>query len=788
VKNRHSFIRFRWWILGISGLLVLFFALQIPRAEIDPDVTHYIPAKMTSRVNTERMEDLFGGNDMLILALETDDVLNPKTLQRVKDLSRGIKRIDGITKTMSLFDLKSIKGIDGAMIIDPAITKIPGSEIEKENLRQELKNNKLVFRTVVSEDFTLTAFIMIMEKGVDDKRIFNEINDLLTTYPGNEHIYLGGYPYLKAIVAEEFSRNFRILLPGGLIIMLIMLYLFFRQKRGVFLPFSVVLMAIVISMGIMPLFGWKMSVITLLLPIILIAVANDYGIHMIAKYQELVSSKGDQSDGKELAGKVYESLRLPVIMTGMTTLVGILSLLSHRMIPAKQLGILAAAGIFFALVLSLFLIPTLLSFLKKRSPVIHGDPNRLRWMERQLRRFSHLVVAHPKRILVASLALVLVFGTGLIFLKVDTNVENFFPKSHNIRTGAKLINKKLGGSQTINVLVEGDIKDPDLLKRMDRYQNALERHQGVGDAMAITDVLLEMSKALNDPGDNRYNAIPDTRNAVAQYFELYSMSGDPDDFEQLVDFDYQHAQIIIRLSDGSNNSIKDVIGFIRSITAGDPNITIIGGYGYVTSELADIVVNGQMLSLLFAVLAIIILVMVLFRSITTGLISAIPLVSAILLLFGLMGILGIRLDLVTALLSSMMIGIGIDYTIHFLWRFRKEREIAGDPVEAIVITLQTTGRGILFNALSVIIGFVVLVLSSFPPIRFFGILIVISISACLVGALMIVPAFLLVFKPSIATGKKQMVVFPRLAIQFGQKWAHILKTLKVNPELFKQSH
>jgi len=768
--------------------MVLFFLAQIPRAEIDADVTHYIPEKMTSRVNTERMEDLFGGNDMLILALETEDVLDPQTLRRIKDLSRGVKKIEGVSKTMSLFDLKSIKGVNGDMIVDPAVRKIPVSDSDKEYLRQELKNNKLVFKTVVSEDFTLTALIMIMDKGVDDNKLLHEINELLITYPGNERIYLGGYPYLKAIVSKEFTKNLRILLPGGLLIMLIMLYLFFRQKRGVFLPFSVVMMAIIFSMGILPLLGWKMSVITLILPIILIAVANDYGIHMIAKYQELVHSKDQQTDGKALARKVYENLRLPVIMTGMTTLVGILSLLSHKMIPAKQLGVLAAAGIFFALILSLFLIPALLSFLNKKAPVVHGDPSKLRWLEIQLRRFSKMVVSHPRRILVVSIIIVGLFGAGLGFLKVDTNVENFFPKSHDIRVGAKLINDKLGGSQTINVLVEGDIKDPALLKRVDRYQEALEQHKGVGDAMAITDVLLEMSKALNNIDDPGYNVIPDSRNAVAQYFELYAMSGDPEDFEQLVDFDYQHAQIMVRLKDGSNTNIKDVISFVRSMTAGDPNITIIGGYGYVTSELADVVVNGQMLSLLFAVLAIIILVMVLFRSITTGLISAMPLVSAIILLFGLMGILGIRLDLVTALLSSMMIGIGIDYTIHFLWRFIKERERTGDPREAIVLTLQTTGRGILFNALSVIIGFSILVLSSFPPIRFFGILIVISISVCLVGALMVVPSILLVFKPSIVTGKRTILKVPQWVINFGPKWAHYFKILKTKPELFKQSH
>jgi len=179
----------------------------------------------------------------------------------------------------------------------------------------------------------------------------------------------------------------------------------------------------------------------------------------------------------------------------------------------------------------------------------------------------------------------------------------------------------------------------------------------------------------------------------------------------------------------------------------DEDVRLVGGFGLILSEIAHRIVSGQFLSLSLAILVVGILIMILFRSVTAGLISAIPLGLSIMILFGLMGIFHIELNIATAMLSSIMIGVGVDYTIHFLWRYRQERENGFVPKEAVKKTLTTTGRGIVFNAFSVIIGFIVLLFSSFMPVKFFGFLVVVSIFSCLIGALILIPALCLVLKP-----------------------------------------
>jgi len=745
-------VRYRWWIIAVSILISGFFGLQIFRAEINPDLESYVYEKMASRINTDMIEEIFGADEMVLVLFESEDILQKETLLRIKKVNKQLKDLDGIDETLSLFDAKNIKGEDGAMVVDATVRRIPKTDEKRETLRNEIRGNDLVYKVLVSEDFKLTSIIATIQPGVVDNDIVIAIEEVLEANPGPEKTYIGGLPFIKANVAMEMAKEFKLLMAIGLGIMLFMLYIFFREIRGVLLPFVVVIFSILFAMGLMPLIGWQMSIITLLLPIMLIAIANDYGIHMMAKYQEY-NIHGNNSSISSMAKGVYTSLRSPILLTGITTIAGILCLLSHKMLPAKQLGVVAAAGIGFALILSLVFIPAVLSVIGKSKPVLTENPSKKRLIDRVLEYFGRLVAVHPQRIVIIAVFVSLVSGIGIFMLRVDTNLENFFPEKHPVRISSEIINETFGGSQNISILVEGDILDPEIMQKINRYETELKQNPAVGNVMSIAGVIKEISKALNDAGDSMYDRIPDSRNAIAQYMELYLMSGDPDDLERMVDFDFQRAQVIVRINDGSNAALKGVLADIEELAEGDENATRIGGYGLVAADLADLVVNGQVLSLVIALVVVFVLLSFLFRSVSAGLIGSVPLTLAMLILFGWMGYLGISLDIATALLSSIMIGVGVDYTIHFLWRYKAERGGGLEPVKAVMKTLTTTGRGISFNAFSVILGFCALPFSVFSPLRYFGFLVIVSIFTCLIGALVIIPALVLIFKPAFLEGK-----------------------------------
>ena len=760
MKNlSNGIIRFRWLIIFAFAAVALLFGIQVPKAKMNPDMLTYMPENMSSRVNKSRIEDLFGGSEMIIVLVKTDDVLKEDTLRRVKRLSQGMKRIKGVDKVLSLFELKHIKGEEGAMIVDPTVKRIPKTEEDREVLRANIRDNDIVFGNVVSEDFTLTAVIGMVETGISDERLVSDIEKLIQDNPGEEEALIGGTPYSRYNTALNTKKDLGRLLPIGLLVMLIFLFLCFKQLRGVFLPFLVVLMSIFFSMGLIALLGWELTAITIILPVLLIAVANDYGIHMIAKYQE-DNTAGSLFTSKQLAERMFSGLKMPILLTGLTTIAGMLCLQGHILIPAGQLGILAAAGIALALFASLLFIPALISILPKARPILDVKDNGRQspFLERLLSAFGNLVTGHPLWIILTAIAFTVFTGIGCSLVVVNTDPINYYDSHHPVAYSADLINTHLGGFFPVSVVFEGDIKNPRILKKIDRIEREIKQYPEVGNTQSIARVVRQMSRVLHDEEEEGYDRIPDTRQAVAQYFELYTMSGDPEDFEKMVDFPYEHAVVTARINSSSTPVLRRVVERIRKMVADDPDVAFVGGIADVFSDLSVKIVGGQFFSLGIALAAVTLLLMFLFRSINAGLISALPLCLSMVILFGLMGFLHIELNMATALLSSIMIGVGIDYTIHFLWRYREERSAGLPHAQAARRTLMTAGRGIIFNALSVIVGFAVLMLSSFVPVRFFGFLVVVSILACLIGALMFIPALCLVLKPAFLEPRRTYAV------------------------------
>jgi hydrophobe/amphiphile efflux-3 (HAE3) family protein len=738
-------IKYRWWILAASLLFTVGVSLSLMKLEIDPDLTHYFPDTMTSMVNTDRIEEVFGNQDIIIMVFETDDIINEATLKRVKDVEKSVKRLDGVKRTSSLFGSNHIYGEEGVMYVEPTVLRIPINEAQCEELRHTIQENELVYKVMVSDDFRATALVVSLEDDIVEEEVFASIKGILQEHPGDEKIHFGGLPYLYQAIDKDTTRDALVLVPIALLLMMIFLYLVFREWRGVWLPFMVVVLSALVGIAMIPILGWKFYVITLLVPILLIAVANDYGIHMIARYQELNAS-GSNENMKEKAMRITRDLWKPILLTGFTTIAGISALWAHTMIPARQMALVASIGILMAIFFSLVLLPAVLSMLPKSTHIPNISKPGSSSTRNLLGMFSFFIVRNKKLIPIVALIGTVLISSGIFFLKVDSNEENFFPERHEVKQGANIINEKFGGSESISILFSGDILSPELLLRMENYAAEMEKLDAVDYTMGFSQVVREISKALNDPDEILYDKIPPTREAVAQYMELYSMSGDPEELEQIVDFNYEHAHLMIRINDASVESVTGIMDRLRTITEGDLAVDVIGGYGYVRSELAQKVLVGTYNSLGIALLIIFVLLSVIFRSLKAGLLGIVPLTISVAVLFGLMGLAGIRLDVATALLSSIMIGVGVDYTIHFLWRYREERRQNRPASEAVITTITTTGRGIIFNALSVIVGFSVLMISSFTPIRFFGALVVVSILCCLVGALVILPAIVLHFR------------------------------------------
>ena len=752
--NKESFaIRYRWPLIILSILILLGSALPLLRVEVNSDLETYMPEDMPAIVKNHELEEIFGRNEALLIVFSADDVLNEQTLVRVQEVSQELDRQDEFGQILSLFQTRKISGESGMMVVDPAIRRIPKDEAGREKLRAELLDNELAAGLVVSEDFKHALIIAGVSVKNQDQEVMQLVDSVLQVYPGDEQVSITGQLFLREEANDKIGKDLIVLLPIAVLVMLLFLWVTFREGKGMLLPFAVVVISIVFSMGMIPLFGWTLSIIGVIIPIMMIAIANNYGVHFIARYQELNATNPDM-EMKSIVTEASKYLRKPIVLTGLTTMAGIMGLVAHVLLPAKQMGIITALGIGLALLLSLTLIPAWLSLYRKGRPHLDLLQSGQGWMSRILKQVGLLTICCPRLVILFFGIFLILAGAGLSRLHIASDFDNILPQKHSFNRAIQIVNEHFGGAKTIQLSFTGDMKDPAVLTRMDSYAAEVEKLDGVKQVSSLAGVIRLMSKSIYASDEAGYDQIPETREGVAQLLELYNMSGDPEDFSQIVDFGYEHALMTVQFQGDGLSRINGIEQRLEDLTREDEQVTGISGFSLVEKELCENIARGQVWSLIFAFAVIFILLIWIFKSIQAGWMGIIPLVFAVLSTFGFMGWLGIELNIVTALLSSISIGLGVDYTIHLFWRLKSEMASGYSLERAIQEGVVTTGRAISINAFAVVAGFAVLLFSGFPLIRTFGSLIMMSILFCLICALLLVPAMLLLRKPGfLGTGE-----------------------------------
>lgn len=746
MKFEEQVIRYARAIIICTAIAVGLAIIPILNSRINSDLESYIPGTMNSRANTEKIEKIFGDNEPVVIIFESEDVLNRKTLQRLQDLSSGFEATGAFSAIYSLADAKSIKGEDGFLIVEPIIGEIPETEEETEELRRRIMEEDLAYGLVVSEEFRYTMMMLKSGRILQDDELMKLVEETLEMYPGSEKVYINAMPFLRNEAGNRISKDLLLLLPLGLMLMFIFLRVSFREWRGVLLPMLVVLISIIISMALIPLFGWEITIISVLIPVMMIAIANNYGIHFISKYQE-INASGGKGTMNEIVAETIAYLGKPVLFTGLTTIAGVLGLATHILIPASRMGVISAISIGIALILSLTLIPGIMIFLKKSGKHHDYTKSKISPVIRVLDVSGSFVSLNPKLVVVFFGIFLMLAASGLMRFRPAADSNNVLPSDHSFNTAARLADDHFGGTKILNLLFRGDVREPEMMKRLDKYEKTIGSIEGIGSVSSIATVIRKMSIALNEKGDEYYDRIPDTYEAISQYIELYNMNGDPEDLEEFVDFNFEHALMTIQYRAGDIEHVRRVIGEMESMVKDDPGYMAMGGFSLIDKELSEAVLLGQKYSLIFAFTVIFVLMWLIYRSWKAGVMGSIPLFFAVVSTFGLMGWLDIELNIVTALMSSVSIGLGVDFTIHIFWRIRKELLSGSTYVDSVRVALRTTGRGISINAVSVVLGFSVLFLSAFPIIRSFAFLIIISLIFCLLCAMLLIPALCILLKP-----------------------------------------
>ena len=756
-------------ILGIMIALTIFFLIQIPRIPVETDLKKWLPEGNPEVEYFDEIRDLFAQKSRAVIAVSNDGpegIFNPSTLELITRLTDEVKKLDGVIEedVISLATQDSIIGTEEGLDVIPFMEEVPKTFEEASALRATVHDNDMYYGTLVSKDDKGTLILAKFIDGAERVVMYHQVRDLVESerirYP-NDKIYYAGRPILEGVMREEILEDMRIMLPIVIVAVLALLALTLRSVRGVVLPFITVIISTIWTLGIMALIGSPLYSMSTMVPVILTAVGCAYGIHIISRYYEAIEEDASRPR-REIVMETMKEMWSPVIMTALTTGVGFLSMAVSRSLPPRSVGIFTALGVTVATLISFTMIPAGLVLLQRVRPLSIGATNgksKSNLLDTLFDYLGRAIYKKKRLVFMAVLAIAIISIVGATRVRIHEGLTaNMRPDSETIFAD-KFLNETFGGTTTINVIVEGpevdSIKSPEVLHRMDALQAYAEQHALVGNSLSIAEYIKRMHKVMNEDKEE-FNRIPDNRNLIAQYLLLYSISGDPDDFDDVVDYDYQKANVSIYMKSDAGEDIESVFSYleprVRELFANSPFKAIVTGRAKMTLLVVGNVIRDQLQSFVVAIIAVFLITSIMFGSVRIGLITIVPISIASLANFGLMGLLGLPLQVATTFSACVGIGIGIDYTIHFFAKYRRLTAKGHAGADTNVLTMQTAGRAIFFNAVVVAFGFLVLVWSNSPPNRNMGILVSLNMATCFLGSMTVLPCILNLVTPETILG------------------------------------
>ncbi|NQV14293.1 MMPL family transporter, partial [bacterium] len=711
--------------ITISILLTILMGTGIQHFVIEDDFMKMLPQDLPSMVTWNELRDEFGSTELIFMAfgVRGEDALNQKTLAALWDVSRAMEEIDQVDEILCISTSDKMESDDGFLEISAMQEYRDLDDTELENLRAYLNENAKIKTRVLGEKGDYLNVIIRPVVGAQGDVLVHELVQAAEANLGDFDVHWGGQYYLTGTLPLIIRTDVAKLMRVGLIGMLLILLFSFRNVSTV----GMVLVTIILSMVFMIGFnGWAyyftgsdaflFSVMNTSMPIILLTIANSYGVHVITKFFRKMRKNKDPRAAVEAS---LDSLVLPIFLTALTTIAAFLCMIFAPLESLMGYGISISAGIIWAWLLTTIFLPSMLVLKKWKadsSAVSHASV-----FEKFVVSFGEQIINRPKAVLISGVIIIVIGAFGIFRLNIEVNMKKFFKPSNPIRESLEFMDSEMTGTMDLQLLINADLRSPEILTKMESIQNFMEEHSSVTLSISIADIIKQMHRMVSD-NDPAFETIPDSREKINNLFTLYSMSGDPEDFSSLVDYDYKKGLATSMMRSISTSDIvllvEDIEDFLRQDDYKDLNITITGMI-VVFRDLVGLIIRSSFISIFASIIIIALIAAYFFKHWLWGVLAVIPLSSAVILNFGLMGLFGVDLNHVTALLSAIIIGVGVDFAIHYISQFRTHLKRDGLNGSLSRETMQDVGFPVILDAASNM-AFGALLFSEFIPMIHMG--------------------------------------------------------------------
>jgi predicted RND superfamily exporter protein len=752
-------------VIGLAIILTVLFGLQFPRVTVDTDPENMLELDQPDRVLYNRVKKDFGIHDLIVVGIvDEKGIFRPESLERVARMTSEILKIKGviIEDVLSLTTTDNVKSSGGVLDIHPVMREIPRTSEAVDQLRSDIAENPFLHEKIASADGTAIAMYIPIQKKDMSYRIAREIEAILERelLPG-QTFHLAGLPVAEDTFGHQMFIQMAVLAPLAFMVIMILVFLLFR-KIAFLLPVAMTAMfAVIWAMGLLIGTGNTVHIMSSMIPVFLMPIAILDDIHILSEFFDRYRVLGDK---RRALLEGMRPLYRPMLFTSLTSAVGFASLALADIPPVRVFGLFVAFGIMAAWILSITMVPAVISLmsdekLKKILPKEESDSTSI--FDRVLKPIGRFAFSRARTVLILGLVLLAVGISGVMQIQINDNPVKWFKKGHPMRVADTVMNRLFGGTYMAYVMVEGKepetIKRPEVVAYLDRIQTNLEANSVVGKTSSVADIVKRINLVLHD-NDKAYYKVPDSRDAVGQFLFLFQSSGDPNDLDNFVDREARQANIWIQMKGGDNQQMTDVESDLETFIRANPlpdGITLHwSGLTYINKVWQDLMVFGMLKAILGSFLVVFLLMLIESRSLTLGILSMVPLSVSILLSYGLIGWVGKDYDMPIAVCSSLSLGLGIDFAIHFLQRFRTKYAESKDLEETNRYMFGEPGRAIARNAIVISLGFLPLVASSLTPYVTVGFFFALLMTFSTISTLFLLPAALRIVGPRILKGGK----------------------------------
>lgn len=764
----------RTLIISICCTLFVFWGFK--NFKVDDDLVKTFPQNMESKFIWDNIQEEFGQTEFVFVAFgkPNHDILNDKwaILQNQKFTEQVlIELADKVDKVISLSTYNKIDGDEDYLDIGLLQNKDFFINFNNESLIQTylddiriyLDNNPEQKKRIIS---TNNDYLNIAIRPIDDSSfsdIVIQVKELADNWLGDYDIHFAGQPYLAGETPGLIKKDVSTLMAIGIIIMFIILFLNLRSIYAVFIILMTIICSFLAMLGFM---GWMryltgssyfdFTMMNTSMPIILLTIANSDGVHIVSRFfRELRSSQ----DSNRALKTTMETLTQPIFLTSLTTSAAFITMISSPLEYMLGYSFGIAFGVMWALFLSCTMLPSLIS-LKHwtlNSKAIENES----LLEQFTTYLGQLVISKPRIVLFGGLFVVFTSMIGIWFINVEVNVIKFYKQGNPIRESTIFVDENFTGTMNLSVKLETSITDNEGIPNYNTYlkiynlQQFLEKNNQISMTFSFLDVLNQSYKAYMN-SDSEF--IPN-QEALEGTYTMLSISDKTEIDDDLIsllgnnyDEDFYELDKLLITAMIKTISTADIQALIEEtedyinehFNSQESNINI-SGLSVFINDFVNIIVKSSITSILLSIILILFITGIFFKSVKWGLLSIVPLASAVILNFGLMGIFGVDLNHMTALLSAVIIGVGVDFSIHYISDYRRNLINKVDTNKINLKTAQDVGYPVLLDVVSNM-GFVALLFSILIPLNHMGGLMVFAMISTSFGTLTVLASLIQILK------------------------------------------